>query len=242
MDLAQRALHEHHKGDHSGHHDDHAQNHRSRDGTRTALGQELRQMAGNLGHDADKDDQRDAVADAAGRDLLAQPLQEHCATDKGDDHRGAEEHPGLMREIAVLKTDSQTPGLEERQQHRAITRILVDLFAALFALFFELLQRRHHRGQKLNDNRGRDIGHNSQGKYAHPPQRAAGEHGQDPADAGLGLIHEVAQRGAVDARHRYIGAEAIDDEKSEGEPDSLAQLGRLAERAPRQVRGHLFCG
>ena len=47
-------------------HDDDADDDRGRDGARTALAEELCQRAGDLGHDADEDDQRDTVADAAG--------------------------------------------------------------------------------------------------------------------------------------------------------------------------------
>ena len=45
--------------------------------------------------DAGEDDQRDAVADAARGDLLAEPHQEHRAADQGDDGREAEEQAGI---------------------------------------------------------------------------------------------------------------------------------------------------
>ena len=49
-----------------------------------------------VGDDAGEDDQRDAVADAARGDLLAEPHQEHGAADQRDDRRDAEEQPGSM--------------------------------------------------------------------------------------------------------------------------------------------------
>ena len=53
--------------------------------------EELRQSRREFGDDPDEDDQRDAVADAARGDLLAQPHQEHRAADQGDHAGGAEE-------------------------------------------------------------------------------------------------------------------------------------------------------
>ncbi len=55
---------------------------------------------GNLGDDADEDDQRNAVADAALGDLLAQPHQEHGAADQRDDAADAEEPAGIGGQIA----------------------------------------------------------------------------------------------------------------------------------------------
>ena len=45
-----------------------------------------------VGDDAGEDDQRNAVADAARGDLLAEPHQEHGAADQRDDRGDAEEH------------------------------------------------------------------------------------------------------------------------------------------------------
>jgi hypothetical protein len=148
-----------------------------------------------------------------------------------------EEQARIMGQTARSRTDGQTPGLEQRQRHGAVAGVLVDLLAALLALFLQLFQRRHHRGQQLHDDRGRDIGHDAKREDPHPAKRAAGEHGQDAADAGFErLFHEVAQRCAVDAGDRDIGAKAVDDQQSEREPDALTKVGGLAEGPPRGSR------
>ena len=51
----------------------------------------LRQARDNAGHD----DQRDAVADAAAGDLLADPHQEQGAADQADGPGDVEQHAGL---------------------------------------------------------------------------------------------------------------------------------------------------
>ena len=57
--------------------------------------QRTRKRKRQLGDDADEDDQRDSVADAARRDLLAQPHQEDGAADQRDNRRQAEEQAGI---------------------------------------------------------------------------------------------------------------------------------------------------
>ena len=74
---------------------------------------------GRLRDDAGQDDQRDAVADAARGDLLAEPHQEHRAADQGHDRDQAEEQPGIEHRrfgagMHALEPDRDAVGL-----HRA---------------------------------------------------------------------------------------------------------------------------
>ena len=156
-------------------------------------------------------------------------------------HERRKIHARLGGQIAGFERHRKAIGLHRGQQHGAIAGVLVDLLAALLALFLQLFQRRHHRGQQLYDDRGRDIGHDPERKDAHPAQRAAGEHRYHAADALACLFHEFAQRRAVDAGHRNEGTEAVDDQKTQGEQDAVAQIGGFAEGGPAGVRRHLFC-
>ena len=54
-------------------------------------------------------------------------------------------------------------------------------------------------------------------------------------NAACGLLHEFPQRLTVDAWHRNVGANAIDNQKSDGEEKALTQLGRFAKHAPTDV-------
>ena len=66
-----------------------------------------------VGDDAGEDDQRNAVADAARGDLLAEPHQEHGAADQRDDGRDAEEQPGIDDDaLAALQPDRDAIGLD----------------------------------------------------------------------------------------------------------------------------------
>ena len=228
MDLAQGAFHEHHRRDNQNHHHQHAQDHRCRDHTRTTLAKELRQSPRNFCYNAGKDDQRDAVADATRSNLLAQPHQEHRPADQRDHTRDHKEHARRMRQTTRLDRLGNAKALEGCQDNRAVTGPLVHLFATLIALFLHLLQRWHHRGQQLNDDRGRNIGHDPQREDAHALNCAAGEHRQHAADALACVIHKVAQRGSVNTWNRHIGAQTIDHQQADGEKNTAPKIGCLA--------------
>ncbi len=183
MDLAQAALHEDDEGQDNGQHHQNANDHAGADSARTALAQELSGGGGDLGDDAYEDDERDAVADAAAGDLLAEPHQEHGATDEGDDAGDEEEDARIRNQIAGLEACGQRICLERGQNYGTIAGILVELLAAGLAFLLQLLPRLVHGAHQLNDDRGGNIGHDPEGKDAHPAQRAAGKHRQDAADA-----------------------------------------------------------
>ena len=67
------------------------------------------QRARKTGHDAGEDDQRRAVADAALRDLLAEPHQEHRAADQRDHRRDAEEQAGIDHDTAAALREPSRP-------------------------------------------------------------------------------------------------------------------------------------
>ena len=88
-------------------------------GGQRALAAEL-ERAGDrrrdVGDDAGEDDERDAVADAARGDLLAEPHQEHGAAGQRDDRGEAEEPAGIGHDVAgALKPDGDAVGLEHGQ-------------------------------------------------------------------------------------------------------------------------------
>jgi hypothetical protein len=94
--------------------------------------------ARQTGDDAGEDDQRDAVADAARGDLLAEPHQEHGAAVSVMTVEMRKNQPGsdTMPRRSPGRRRCRRPAT--RQQHRAVARVLVDDLAALLAF---LLQR-----------------------------------------------------------------------------------------------------
>ena len=163
VDLAQCALHEHNKCYRTNNHNNHANDNTGADCTRTTRSKELCQCCRNFSDNAYEDDQGDTVADAACSDLLTQPHQEHCTTNQSD-HAG-EDKVGLcyavLNEVATEQANRQTISLHSGQSYCTVTGVLVDLLLTLSALFLHLLKGWNHRGHQLNDDRGRDVGHNT---------------------------------------------------------------------------------
>ena len=54
------------------------------------------------------------------------------------------------------------PALAQAEEHGGVAGIFVDLLAARFAFLLQLFQRRIDAAQKLEDDRGRDVGHDAQ--------------------------------------------------------------------------------
>ncbi len=144
MNLAQAPLHEHHERQYRQYHEDDDDD-RQRIAGLAARRQEPGHRGRHFGDDADEDDQADAVADPARGDLFAQPHQEHRTADERDDAGRLEIDAGVGREIPGLEAARKTVGLERREDHGEIARVLVDLLAPLLALFLEVLERFVHR-------------------------------------------------------------------------------------------------
>ena len=191
--------------------------------------------------DAGEDDERDAVADAARGDLLAEPHQEHRAAGQRDDGGEAEE-PARIGDDAgrALEPDGDAVGLEHGQHDGQVARVLVDDLAALLALLLQLLERRDDRRHQLHDDRGGDVGHDAEREDRHALDGAAGEHVEHAQDAGGLLLERLLQRLEIDAGQRDVGAEPVDEQRAEREPDALLQLLRLGEGGEVQICGKLF--
>ena len=241
MYLTKRSLHkDHERQGHQQH------GHDAKDGSSgqrtgpTAL-KELSKRGGQFSDNADKDDKGDTVADAACGDLLTQPHQEHSPAHKGDHTGRAEKQARIGHKTASLKAHSDTVGLHRRKDHGPVARVLVDLLTPLLTLFLELLKLGNHRSHQLNDDRGRNVGHDPKGKDAHTGNRTAGEHVEHAPQASCGLVKECAQFLCVDTGDRDIRPDTVDDQQSDREHDALAKLFGFAKCAPAHVRRHLLC-
>src|SRR5262245_48605460 len=100
---------------------------------------------------------------------------------------------------------------------------------------------RRDRGQKLDDNRRRDIGHDVEGEDRHAPDRAAREHIEHAENARLLLPEDIGERLGIDAGDGDISSEPVDQERAEREPDALLELVGLGESRQIEVGNELFC-
>ena len=245
---ALRALDEDDEGDHRDRHHQDADDHAGRERAGAAQLHGAGEGARQVGDDAGEDDQRDAVAHAALGDLLAQPHQEDRAAGERDHRDEAEEQPGVdhrraaARRVHPLQPHGDAVGLHRGQADRAVAGVLVDLLSPGLAFLLQLLQRRRDGGEQLHDNRRRDVGHDRQREDRHAPQRAAGEHVEHAEHALRLLLEDAVQGDRIDPRHRDVGAQAVDHQRGQREPDPLLQLRRLGEAAEVDVLSQLLGG
>ena len=142
---------------------------------------------GQARQNADGDDQRNTVADAAFGNLFAEPHQQHRARGEDErrlnavepDVRGRIEHqvatvPAGKKFSRIFPADGHHQSLPEAKQDRQVTAILNDLGAATF-FAGEFAEGRNDGGQKLDNDGRADVGHDAQRADSAMLQRATGK-------------------------------------------------------------------
>ena len=225
-----RPLHIDDKG-HDKEHEDH-QDDQLQDGHGAALDTANRRKDGSrqTDYDATEDDQRDAVADSTLGDLLAEPHHECGAGGQGQ-HRDEAKAParvGYQRATSwsghALQPERDRNALNHGDTHGQIAGVLGDLAPTQFTLLRELLEIRPDDGQQLQDDGGRDVGHDPQGKHRHPLQAAAREGIDETEERSLHGLHELHQSLGIDTRSRDIAADSIDRQQAKRKRQPLAQI------------------
>jgi hypothetical protein len=222
-DAALRALEVHDHADHAAHEHGEQRQAERRQLLRAHQVVHGRERARDRRHDAREDHERDAVADAALRDLLAEPHDEGRARGQRDHGHDAEapaglEH-GVVAERATLEADREHEALQDREDHRAVARVARDHAAPFLALLLQLLEARHHDREQLQNDRRADVRHDAEREDREPLQRAAAEHVEELEDA---LRRDL---GGVHPGRRDRATEPVDREHPEREENPSVQLG-----------------
>src|SRR6185436_11317838 len=111
-----------------------------------------------------------------------------------------------------------------------VTCPLLDLLAALLAFLLHLLEGRDDRAEKLEDNRGGDVGHDAEAEDGGLGEVATGEERDVVGEASSGgviallLLLEVGEMALVHAHEGDVVADAVDEEHEQGEEDLVPQL------------------
>ena len=146
----------------------------------------------HAGENARHDQQADAVADSIFVDLLSQPHEEDRAGGHG-------QHAGKLPDEGQRTVDEQffvdqagrhepadvEPALADAQDDGGVAGVFVDLLPAALAFLLQFFQRRIDAAEQLEDNRGRDVGHDAQAEDRRLAQLAGAEHGH--------LVEQIAQ-------------------------------------------------
>ena len=133
--------------------------------------------------DADEDQQRHAVADAAFGDQLAHPHHQRGASghhqhddDQGEDALvGDDVERAALQQAAVGRQRHDAGGLQDGQRNREIAGVLRHLGLAGLALLAQLLEPRDDDRQQLHDDAGGDVGHYAHREHGQLQQRTTGE-------------------------------------------------------------------
>ena len=135
-------------------------------------------------------------------------------------------HPGSSAKAALLQADRDAERLHRAQNDRDVARPLRDLLAPEFAFLLQLGQRLIHHGQQLQNDRCRNVRHDSQGKNRHAAQLAAGEQidKSQQRSARAALREETFQLGGIDSRRRKVAAQPVHEQHRQGKQDAFAQV------------------
>ena len=122
-----------------------------------------------------------------------------------------------MKPWKRVKRDSQIPS------------VLGNLLAPQFTFLRKLFQVRDHDGRQLQDNRGRNVGHDPQGKDAESPHGAAGKDIQKSENrAGIACRTAAPEPSWLMPGVGMNRAHAVYGKQAEHEQHALAQV-RYAE-------------
>ena len=133
--------------------------------------------------DLGEDEDRHAVADAAVGDELTEPHDDRGARGHGDDHdqerRGAvvvqQVARAALEQGAVARERHDAGRLQDREAERQVAGVLGDLRLAGLALLLQRLEPWDHHDEQLQDDGGRDVGHDPEREDGELEQRTTGE-------------------------------------------------------------------
>src|SRR5262249_8762890 len=102
-----------------------------------------------------------------------------------------------------------------------------------FAFLLERFQRgRNHRHQ-LHDDRGGDVRHDAEREDREARERPARKHVEHIEDATLLRAEQLGELVGIDPGHRYVRADAIDDERTQQEQQATFQVAHLRKSQQR---------
>ena len=97
--------------------------------------------------------------------------------------------------------------LDETEDDREVSGVFVDFFPPRLTFLFQFLQRFINRAEQLQNDRGRNIGHDAQGEDGRPGQPPAHEHVVDPQE---GVDRHLTERGLGDRLEHTLVVEGVE--------------------------------
>ena len=136
---------------------------------------------------------------------------------------------GLTSSLLRRKPHDIEPALSQAEKDGGVAGIFVDFLAPVSPSFCSFSKRRIDAGQELENNRGRDVGHDAQAENRGLAQLAAAEDRhlieQIAAPPPPLVSKSFANFVVVEHRQRNVRSDAKNRQQEQREEDLLAQLG-----------------
>src|ERR1700722_4726656 len=199
--------------------------------------------------DADENDQRHTVANAAFGDLFAEPHDEGGASGQRENGHQDEANAGIenQRLTAVaraLQRGGDRGGLNDAEDDGEVARVLRDLAAAELAFFLELFEVWEPHGHQLENDGCRDVRHDAERENRDAAEVAAAEQIEDPEERAGALLEEHLDDAPVDAGSRNLRTDAIHRQEGQREENAVPQIRdaeHVSERFEEFVHVLLWC-
>src|SRR4029077_6531994 len=93
-----------------------------------------------------------------------------------------------------------------------------------FAFLLQLRQRLIDHRQQLQNNRGRDVGHDVQSENRQPAELSAGKQVHEAQQTAFVLLEELLQFVRIHTRRGNVSAQAVHCQQTKREQNALAQV------------------
>ena len=117
--------------------------------------------------------------------------------------------------------------MENGQAQGAVAGVLGDFATPCFAFFFQRFHAGHHIRHQLHDDGGRDVRHDAQGKNTEARQSATREHIEEAENATLLTIEQLGELIRVDAGHRNVRANTVNNQGEQQKDKPTTQVAIL---------------
>src|SRR2546426_93050 len=198
-------------------------------GTARGLVGQIHHGVGQTHDDADENNQRHPVANAAFADLLAQPHDECRAGGQGEDGHQREGNARVIdQRLAVLRgpleRERDGHGLQNAEHDGQISGVLRNFLPAEFAFLLQLLEVWKYHGHQLQDDGRGYVRHDAQGKNGHLPEVTAAEQVNDSQHRPFVGVENLLQERRIDSRRGNVRADAVHRQQRQREQQALAQF------------------
>ena len=129
--------------------------------------------------------------------------------------------------------------MQNGQTNSHVARVLRNLGLSRASVLFQCFQARYHHGQQLQNNAGRDVGHDSQ-REDRKLKKCPTTEEVDQCVHGVVLydVNTPLNRRVVDTWGRHDRTKAVNREQTECEQDFLAKI-RGTQGVPESTNVHL---